>query len=71
MSDLPHANTEREPLEILLSSGNRIALSTELTTRIWEAVERGEYSGPQEYIDRTLREYLDNLKQPEQPGQRS
>lgn len=69
MSDLPRTSTEREPLEIVLSSGNRIMLSTEFTTRIWDAVERGEYSGPQEYIDRTIREYLDNLKQPEDRDQ--
>lgn len=60
--------TSREPLEIVLSTGQRIALGAELTTLIWEAVERGEYSTPQEYVSRTLKRYFANLEQPEQPG---
>jgi Arc/MetJ-type ribon-helix-helix transcriptional regulator len=54
--------TEREPLEIVLSTRQRIALGAELTTRIWEAVERGEYSSPEGYINHTLQKYFDSLK---------
>ena len=59
---------EREPLEIVLSTGQRIALGAEVTTLIWEAVERGESSSPEECVNLTLQKYFDSLKQPDPPG---
>jgi hypothetical protein len=67
MTPVPDA-IEREPLEIVLSTGQRIALGAELTTHIWEAVERGEFSSPEEYVNHTLQKYFDGLKNQNGPG---
>lgn len=46
--------TEPEPIVLAFSDGRRYTLKTELTRRIWEEVERGHYSGAEEFINRAL-----------------
>ena len=43
-----------EPIVLVFSDGRRETLSAELTRRIWEKVERGHYSGPEELIHHAL-----------------
>ena len=46
--------TEQEPIILAFSDDRRVTFNPELTTRIWEAVRNGYYSGPQELVDRAL-----------------
>lgn len=45
---------ELEPIEILLSDGRRITLSTDVTKHIWEAVRAGRASSPKEFVLRAF-----------------
>ena len=46
--------TEPEPITLAFSDGTRYTLKPDLTRWIWEEVERGHYSGPEELIHRAL-----------------
>jgi hypothetical protein len=45
---------ELEPIEILLSDGRRIPLSTDVTRHIWQAVRAGRASSPKQFILRAF-----------------
>jgi hypothetical protein len=53
MTDTQHA-TEPEPIVLAFSDGRHYTLKPDLTRWIWKEVERGRYSGPDEFIDRAL-----------------
>jgi hypothetical protein len=43
-----------EPIIVVWADGRRTTLNPDLTRRIWEAVKKGWYSGPQELVEQAL-----------------
>jgi hypothetical protein len=51
MNGATHA-TEGEPIVLGFSDGRRYTLKPKITRHIWQELERGHYSGPEEFINR-------------------
>lgn len=45
---------ELEPIEIAFSDGRRIRLAPDITQRIWEAVDAGHATSPEQYLLRAF-----------------